>query len=136
MPQGELAHVTRGRALEIYTWLFRPFLYHAIHHPANHPDRASVQQFVDNALRMARATIEGGILRHRHHGTWFHLRSGISSALSLIAAHRCGHINLPPDWREVVWTQMSILDFWAKESCDIAKAKDMLNTMMVECAIV
>jgi len=135
MPQDELAHITRGRALEIYTWLFRPFLYYAIHHPANDPHRAIVQGFVDSALKTARATIGEGIIhhRHRHHGTWFHLRNGTSAALSMIAAQKCGHIELPQDWREIIRTQISVLQFWEKESPEIAKAKDMLATLIMEC---
>lgn len=133
IPDEELAHVTRGRALEIYTWLFRPFLYYAIHRPANDPHRAAVQGFVDSAIKIARGTIGEGILHHRHHGTWFHLRNGTSAALSILAAHKCGHIELPPDWREVVRTQISVLEFWEKESPDITKAKDVLTTLILEC---
>jgi hypothetical protein len=89
-----------------------------------------IQSFVDGALNIARATMKEGNLHYRHHGTWFHLRNGTSGALSMIAARKCGHIDLPSDWREVVQKHISVLEFWERESADIAKAKDLLNTMI------
>lgn len=132
LPEGELAHTTRGRALEIYSWLFRPFLFYAIHHAADDSNRAKIQTFVDGAIRVARGTMEKGNLHYRHHGTWFHLRNSTAAALSIIAARKCGHIDLPVDWSDVIRTHISVLEYWEMESRDITKSKDLLNAMMME----
>jgi hypothetical protein len=54
----------------------------------------------------------------------------------MIAAHKCGHIELPSDWREVVRVQISALTFWERESLDIEKAKDTLTSLSMECETV
>jgi hypothetical protein len=69
-PTEELAYMTRVRVLEIRTWIFRPFLYYAIHHPLDDPYRPLVQPFVDDALETARILILSQVHKHRHHGTW------------------------------------------------------------------
>ncbi|KAE9373064.1 hypothetical protein N431DRAFT_336998 [Stipitochalara longipes BDJ] len=131
-PTEELAYMTRGRVLEIRSLIFRPFLYYAVHHPFNDPYRKLVQPFIDDALETARVIIETKKARHRHHGTWFALRSSTAEALCLIAAKRCGNIEMPLGWRHTIQTQIDTLRYWEGESAELPKARELLITMMME----
>jgi hypothetical protein len=120
----------RGRTIDIKTWLYGPFLYYAVHHPADDPYRQLVQPFVDKALRYGNAHIRSLESRHRHHGTWYALRTGTAAAFCIIAAAKCGHINLPETWAETVQLQVELLRYWEEEAPDIAKSRVVLQEMI------
>lgn len=42
--------MVHGRATEIRTWIYRPFVYYAIHNPVDAPCRELVQPFVEKGL--------------------------------------------------------------------------------------
>ena len=132
IPTQELAAMVRSRTQEIETWLYQPFLYYAIHHPADDPYRPLIQPFINKNLELSRCIIEGSCFRHRHHGSWYGARSSTTLAFLIIAAVKCGHIDVPETWSHTVQTQIGILKYWEKESPDLAKARVVLQEMLDE----
>jgi hypothetical protein len=60
----------------------------------------------------------------------FELRISTGSAVSIIAANRCGQIKMPNDWKETVRRLIDILGYWENESAELPETKQMLITMM------
>ena len=75
-PEGELPYVIRARVVEIRSWICRPFLFYAVHQPADDPNQRLIRGFVHDSLELSFCVIESVAHRHRHHGTWYALRSG------------------------------------------------------------
>lgn len=90
-PSDELRYATQGRNLLIRGLLYRPFLYYVIHAPEKVQARwelaTPLQDFVQKSLASCVDFNNDHALTHRHHGTWYTLREGISTAFMLLAAH-------------------------------------------------
>jgi len=102
IPSDELAYMVRGRLIEIKSWIFRPFLFYAIHHRPSDPYHLLIQQYVEKSVETAILNV-GGILaapRHRHHGTWYSMRNASASAFILVAAAKSGWIKIEDGWEE------------------------------------
>ena len=132
IPTQELAYMVRGRTQEIKTWLYQPFLYYAIHHPADDPYRSAVLPFVNKQFELSRGIIEGSCYRHRHHGSWYGLRCSTTSAFLIVAAVKCGHLDVPETWSDTIQIHIGVLKYWEKESPDLAVAKVVLQEMLDE----
>lgn len=111
-----------GRALEIKSWIYRPFLFYAIHSPVHAPGRSIALPFVDKALNCSLQLLSRHSVFHRHHGTWYGLRQTVTGALLLIGAVRCATVIVPPGWRDAVQTGMSRLQYWEDEVSGVARA--------------
>ncbi|KAH8694612.1 hypothetical protein BGZ61DRAFT_588540 [Ilyonectria robusta] len=146
IPSNELAFMVRGRTLEIQSWLYRPFLYYAIHHPSSDPFRPAMEPFVQKALVYGSAHIRGLGVRHRHHGTWYALRTGMAEALSLLAAVKSGVVDMGDGtgeyggmgeggWRETVKQMIEILGYWEAESVDVGRSKVVLEELLQDVEI-
>ncbi|KAL6412655.1 hypothetical protein AUP68_03860 [Ilyonectria robusta] len=146
IPSNELAYMVRGRTLEIQSWLYRPFLYYAIHHPSSDHFRPAMEPFVQKALVYGSAHIRGLGVRHRHHGTWYALRTGMAEALSLLAAVKSGVVDMGDGtgeyggmgeggWRETVKQMIEILGYWEAESVDVGRSKVVLEELLQDVEI-
>lgn len=122
VPTEELPYMVWGRALEIKTWIYRPFLFYAIHTPQHAPSRSIALQFVDKALTSSFHLLGKHSIFHRHHGTWYGLRQTVTGALLLLGAVRCGTLNVPAEWRAVVQTGMSRMRFWEDQVPGVSRA--------------
>jgi hypothetical protein len=124
--------MVRGRTIDIKSWLYSPFLYYAIHNPPDDRYQKLIQPFVQKALEFLTSMIWSLKVRHRHHGTWYGVRNGTTAALSLIAAVKCGHIDVPDEWKDIVKAQIEALRYWEGETPDFGKARVVLQEMIDE----
>lgn len=132
-PDHELTFNLQARVLELKTWLYRPMVYLAVHYdvPLNHRD--IVLSYVQRAIASAVHIGQAEAIRHRHHGTWFALRSILSSTLVMIAAwRRGGLIDYLSDCQDIVRTSIADLDYWEQEAPDIKKGKEILEYLLAK----
>lgn len=114
----------RGRVFECKGWLYRPFLFYAIHHPAESPNWVVAQPFVDKAIATC---LEGIILApspHRHHGTFFALRTSTANALCIIATARCPNLqgHLDHSWSNQINVWARRMRYWQDECPGVREA--------------
>ncbi|KAH9207667.1 hypothetical protein DL95DRAFT_482473 [Leptodontidium sp. 2 PMI_412] len=132
-PSHELCFIVQFRALEIKSWLYRPFLYFAIHHVPYDNLNPRLQFLVLKAIDSSIHWILLRPVRHRHHGSWYVGRLVLSSALSIIAAVKAGitaeKLN---DWRDIIREAISAMQFWEDESPDLKKGKEVLELFYAE----
>ncbi|EXJ90828.1 hypothetical protein A1O1_03933 [Capronia coronata CBS 617.96] len=128
VPTQELPMITRGRFCEISSSLYRPLLYYAIHHDAADTYQTLIKPFVDKCITFGFWFIDQVAQLHRHHGTWWSVHHGSGVSLALIAASRCGHIEMPLGWETSVETHISILRYWEAECPEFAKARMVIET--------
>ena len=118
--------------MNCYEFMYWPFTINAINFPANrnqsfdHLVRKSFQVCVD------RIWVNESGFYHRHHGTWCMVRSCTRSALVLVAARKCAHLDalLVPGWEQAVQQVISLLDFWRGECGDAGNRGDILKAEM------
>ena len=136
-PSEELHYMVQVRVLEIKLWLYRPFLYYAIHHQWTSNIRNEVRPYVQKAIACSIHLIEGRPAMHRHHGAWYVGRSIISAGLLVLAAVKAGiavDTGSNRNWREVIHTACVVLRFWSDESADFARGKDLLERLSAQFA--
>ena len=133
LPSEELPFMIRARVLEIRTWIFRPFLFYAVHHPAQNFQNTMLPRFVEHALLHSIRLIETNSLPHRHHGVWYTCRVSVSAALSILAAARNGTIALPQGWQSAVELAIETLLYWEQEGPgDLRLARKILEGLLSE----
>ncbi|KFZ02170.1 hypothetical protein V500_00408 [Pseudogymnoascus sp. VKM F-4518 (FW-2643)] len=131
IPSEELPYMLRTRALEIRSWILRPFLFQAIHSSTDSPYQITIRPWVDEAIRCCIQLIEANSLRHLHHGTWYTIRLSTTSALLLCASAKGGLA--PNGWLQTVQLAIETLQFWENEgSGDSYKARLVLQELMDE----
>lgn len=123
-----LRFVLEGHLLDCYEVMYWPFVVDSIHKQL--PYSTLTNKFVRKGLQLCVDRIrknESGFYS-RHHGTWFMLRSCTRSALVLIAAARCGHLEplLPKEWLETVEKVIALLKYWKDEARD---SEDRFNIL-------
>ncbi|KAM9883608.1 vegetative cell wall protein gp1 [Verticillium dahliae] len=125
----ELPYMVKGRVYEIKTWLYRPFLYYAIHNPLGAPHRAMVQPLVDQAISWHLSGIRGEPLSHRHHGSWYGVRVAATCAFVVLAAVKSGKFTMPVgvDWRADIRQCIERMRFWEEEGPGITRAIQVLE---------
>ncbi|PVH70328.1 hypothetical protein DL98DRAFT_504778 [Cadophora sp. DSE1049] len=127
-PSHELRFVVQFRALEVKSWLYRPFLYYTIHHAPYDTLNPRLQSLVLKAIDSSIHWILLRPARHRHHGSWYAGRLVLSSALSIIAAVKAGiEAEKLSDWRDIVLEAISAMEFWEDESPDFRKGREVLE---------
>lgn len=135
IPMEELPFMIRTRVLEIRSWIFRPFLFHAVHRSTVAMGHSSLAQQVDRALLDSICLIENNSLRHRHHGTWYMCRVSVSAALSILAAAKVGYTALPLGWRHSVQLAIETLQYWEQEAPgDLRLARVILQGLYADVA--
>jgi hypothetical protein len=131
IPREELSFMIRVRVLEIRSWIFRPFLYHAIHNRPHELQQPLLPPFVAQALEHCICLIKTNSIRYRHHGVWYTCRVSAGAALSIVAAARCGNLPLPHDWQSTVQLAIETLIFWEKTGPgDLRVARTILEELL------
>lgn len=128
----ELARFIHSRAFSCREWLHRPFLYYVIHQPPDDPDLPLALPLAQKSLDLC---IEGQKLAssyHRHHGTWYMVRTMLTRALIILAAARSGRLVLPTGWREAVEAAKRILKWWEGEAPDLRWAAEVLESVVAD----
>ncbi|KPM42712.1 hypothetical protein AK830_g3857 [Neonectria ditissima] len=126
-PSEELPYHVRGRVLEIKTWIYAPFLYYAIHSQHDALYSSMIQPFVEKAVSHSFCMIRDEPSRHRHHGSWFGVRSITASCLFILGAVRSRTISVPEQWRQEVSQAIHRMRYWAVEGPGISRAIEVLE---------
>lgn len=132
--------MTKGRYWGIRTLLYRPFLYHAIHSTRRTSGNTSavLEGLVQKAFDVCLEFSDGCAMTHRHHGTWYGLRSSASTALMLLAANIRGLITWTSPlcdsegaqenaYGRTIRVCIEKLRYWEAESPDIMRAREILQ---------
>jgi hypothetical protein len=121
-----------GRFFECRLWLYQPFLYYAIHSSIHATHWEMVQPFVHKAIATCLRGLGQAPTTHRHHGTFFELRTVIVFALCVIAASRCDALSsqLEHDWKEQVQGAMNRMQYWQDECPGIREAVEMVGQLL------
>ncbi|KAL3459529.1 hypothetical protein BJX64DRAFT_301264 [Aspergillus heterothallicus] len=134
----ELGAMILARYLGMKCYIYRPFLYYAIHHPVIDPAvREIIEPLAEKAIHSISEFVSGGKFYHRHHGTWLCCREVTSCALVLLAAHQSGLVPGPPvesqynrpGCADLVEICIDVLKYWESESADIAKSREMVDLL-------
>ena len=129
IPREELPYMLRTRMLEIRSWIFRPFLFYAVHALPQDMHQAVLKPLVDQSMHASVRLIEANSLRHRHHGTWYTLRLSITSALSIFAAAK--RDLAPESWQSSLELAIETLLYWEREAPgDIRKGRLALEILL------
>ena len=125
----ELLRMIQGRIFECKIWLYRPFLYYAIHSPVYSPNWNLALPFVDKALSTCFRAVAEGTSQHRHHGTFFAIRCPVAQSLCLIAASRSEAVRerLQPDWREQIEAFIQRSRYWEAECPGVTESIELLR---------
>lgn len=134
-PSRELSWATGNRLLEMRSWLYQPFLYHAIHadtQTAHVRENPVLQSLVEAAMDCHLETVQKRSFRHRHHGIWFDIRAIVSAAFSVIAAAKSGKVTVREEWGGHIAHIISTLAFWEGESPDLVRTRQVLERLFHE----
>jgi hypothetical protein len=144
----EWQYFLRSRYHLVLTLLYRPFLCFAIHyhHHANvNTNTDTNTTHVGNNLSsiippvlstLASRGLENvvtyilhGRITHRHHGRWCQMRNQFVSTCLLLAAARCGGVEMPRGWYEAVEKMYAALRFWEIESAAFGAYRGVLEVL-------
>ncbi|KAI2865170.1 transcriptional regulator family: Fungal Specific TF [Aspergillus niger] len=131
-PQFELTYNLQARVLQLRSWLYRPFVYYAIHHNSGQSNEdEEAKRFMRKAIECSFHLISSKATQHRHHGTWFVARGVLSSALLIIAAIKAdkGLVDYLADWPDLLDQAIRSLSHWASEARDLAYAVVVLANL-------
>ncbi|PYH39201.1 uncharacterized protein BO87DRAFT_403140 [Aspergillus neoniger CBS 115656] len=131
-PRFELTYNLQARVLQLRSWLYRPFVYYAIHHDGGHiNENEEAKRFMRKAIECSFHMINSKATQHRHHGTWFVARGVLSSALLIIAAVKAdkGLVDYLADWPDLLDQAIRSLTHWASEARDLAYAAVVLANL-------
>jgi hypothetical protein len=127
-PGQELTYNLQARFLELRSWLYRPFVYFAIHHRAEHDKLPEAKSFVEKAIECCFHMVQSKPTKHRHHGSWFAGRNVLSAALQILAAVKAGEIvDYLVDWPDLIDQAISSLDHWSSASRAVAQGRFVLE---------
>ncbi|KAK9236405.1 hypothetical protein V1525DRAFT_217083 [Lipomyces kononenkoae] len=130
-PRYEVVYNLQERVFEVKSWLYRPFVYYAIHNGLGKGTGYNIEEYVHKAITCCLHVIQSKHIRHRHHGTWFASRMVLCAALLIIAAVKAGGIiDYLLDWHDLVNQAISSLEYWESESRDLAKGKTVLKHLL------
>jgi hypothetical protein len=132
-PRLELIFNLQARVLELKSWLYRPFVFYAIHGVGEEGLSPELEKFVQKAIECSFHIIQSKPTLHRHHGSWFAARNVLSSALLILAAVKAGElVTYLEDWPELINQAIRTLAHWAPESQDLAHGQRILEKLL-EC---
>ncbi|KAK0803827.1 hypothetical protein LTR59_004614 [Friedmanniomyces endolithicus] len=107
-------------------------------------DTATLYSFIVSGIQCSLKILDMRSLRHRHHGLWYDMRSTMTATLILLAVIKSGNEAWIPGGAGVVFGSrthaipnkhpvagklghvMAAYDFWAKESPDLERHRDVL----------
>ncbi|OAQ62968.1 C6 zinc finger domain-containing protein [Pochonia chlamydosporia 170] len=121
--------VLRGKLINLYEMIYWPFVMASLSALSSgrslKPQYAElVKRGLDTHMHQIRANEPGFF--HRHHGGFFMIRACTRSALTLVAAAKCGSA-MPANWDEAVYKVIGMLAYWEEEDRDVAGWKSRLE---------
>lgn len=132
----------RQRYVHICTLLYRPFLYLIIEHGDQlGPRTEAILSLAFKGVESCFLLNDGIGLRHRYEGTWYACRLCAVQIRTLMAAKRRG-LFMHPRFIEGGYTESDVersfavnkaaIDYWAKESPDLAVLRDVVDSCTSE----
>ncbi|KAH8891500.1 vegetative cell wall protein gp1 [Thozetella sp. PMI_491] len=125
----ELAHYVQHRAQAGREWIRRPFLYYMIHQPAGDPFLDRVRPLAEGCLGLCVKMMLDMVSHHRHHGTWYVIRTAAARAFIVLAAARSGRFQMPEGWMAAIDTAAKALERWAEEAPDFKQVAAILESL-------
>jgi len=119
----------RMRYWWIVSTLYRPFLYHLIHHPTPPPAQAKkMRDYASKGLEIDTNFILSNVITHRHHGAWLVIRAVTANSLVLGAAGKAG-MGMPGRWRDAITAAKEFLTYWESEVRDAGALKRVVEAV-------
>lgn len=126
-----LNFILEGHLGNCYEFIYWPFIKHTINSPFRN---LSTDEYVRKGLQAAmdRLNINKPGFKHRHHGTYYLIRSCTRSAFVLLAAHLKGNLEdlMPIGWFETIWSVVDLLEFWQDELPIARRWRDIITHLM------
>ncbi|OBT99227.2 hypothetical protein VE01_02745 [Pseudogymnoascus verrucosus] len=126
-----LNFILEGHLGNCYEFIYWPFIKHTINSPFRN---LSTDEYVRKGLQVAmdRLNLNRPGFKHRHHGTYYLIRSCTRSAFVLLAAHFKGNLEdlMPIGWFETIWSVVDLLEFWQDELPDARRWRDSMTHLM------
>lgn len=126
-----LNFILEGHLGNCYEFIYWPFIKHTINSPFRN---LSTDEYVRKGLQAAmdRVNINRPGFKHRHHGTYYLIRSCTRSAFVLLAAHLKGNLEdlMPVGWFEIIWGVVDLLEFWQDELPIARRWRDVITHLM------
>lgn len=126
----ELQFVLHARLFDFRERIYRPFLYLALHHPAEDGVHQTIAPFVQRCVGACLACLLRGTPRHRHHGTWYENRGMFLKSLLIVAAIKSGKVQVPDLWQQGVNLCIAGFKFWELEAPDLREAREVLENLV------
>lgn len=120
--------MVRSRVLEMRTWIYQPFLYHAIHNTRESCISELVMPLASKALHASFRFIKDEPIPYRHHGAWLGIRTSIAACLQIMATAQSESIPLQPDWKDLVQDYIGRLNYWKEEISWIPYAIEIIES--------
>jgi hypothetical protein len=125
-----LKFILRGRITYIHEMISWPFIHAFI--IANNLSSPDVDEWVKKGayFHYQRVVMNNRGFYHRHHGTWFQLRSSARSALILFALARAPETLelLPVEWMDHIETALAMFRYWSTHYRDILPVLRLLES--------
>ncbi|KAG0137436.1 hypothetical protein HOY82DRAFT_372808 [Tuber indicum] len=128
--EDERLQYLRMRYWWIVSMLYRPFLYHLIHHPTLTPPTQAerMNAYARKGLEIDANFILSNVITHRHHGAWLTIRAVTGNSLVLGAAKMAG-MKMPEGWRDAITAARNYLVYWESEVRDAGALKKVVEAV-------
>jgi hypothetical protein len=120
--------MVRSRLLEMRTWIYQPFLYHAIHNASESLIPEMVMPLAKKALHASFQFIKDEPIPYRHHGAWLGIRTSIAASFQILATAQSESIPLRFDWKDLVRDYIDRLNYWKEEISWIPYAIEIIES--------
>lgn len=130
--KNELSYILHLRCVRLKIAVYLPVLHFVIHQPPGDPCWASGLPLAWKCIDFCETLIRHSDLENdwRHGGSWFKLRSVFSSSLLILAAVRCGKIELSTDWMGLVQKALRILEVRSDDATDVRWMSVILHRLV------
>lgn len=132
--------VLRGHLINVWEIIYWPFVDWAINSSISTEDDSLLRELAMKGLQihMDRICVNRAGFAHRHHGTFYMIKSCTQSALILLAAARSPNfstdeaensLHVPNGWQDAVEEVIQLLEAWEYESADLSNMVNTLRSM-------
>ncbi|XP_014551204.1 hypothetical protein COCVIDRAFT_42469 [Bipolaris victoriae FI3] len=132
--------VLRGHLINVWEIIYWPFVEWAINSTIVMEDEPLLREYAMKGLQihMERIRVNRAGFAHRHHGTFYLIKSCTQSALILLAAARSRNfvtdqaensLHVPIGWQSAVKEVIHLLEAWEQESADLSSMANTLRLM-------
>lgn len=125
----ELTYMLYLNYADLRERIWRPFVYIAVHSASSQLSEQVVTG-TQRCLEMSLGLLQNARLKHRHHGCWQTIRCMFSKALVVLAAAKCGHVQIAEDWRIHAEAFQDYMRYWQDEALDIGAANRALSSLL------